>query len=400
MRAKRAQAIERTPALVLGDLCLLRPIALADIPAMVVATDPRAPALRSRHAKTSLIVPPLAPPTEEHALDALIDAARAAARRTGRPPLLLYGSDAVLAFIYRHRQAVESAFAVLLNPPALAESLFDKQRFHRHALGAGVRVPDTLGDDEPLAAAARLGDAIVIKPRTKEAKDDVGRALFGEAKARVVSRRELADVARHRHRLVIQERVPGEVADLVSFHGFNDERGRLLAWFAGRKIRTQPESGGDSAYIELIDDAKVVAVGREVARRLGLVGVFKIDLLRHAGSGDYVTLEVNSRFNLWHYLGAVHGVNLPLVAYRHLVEGRAAEPCAYRPSRRWIDLYRDHEAMKGSGLPLGAWLWSIARAPKIYETFAWDDPLPALVWLGDALGARLKKRWHPWRESA
>jgi D-aspartate ligase len=395
--SKAQEASLRTPALVLGDMTLLRPIAMAGVPAILASTDARAPALRSRLAKECLVLPPLAAPTERHALAALLRAGRDAAARTGQRPLFVYGCDRTLAFIYRHRAELGEAFTMLLNDEEVAHSSFDKQRFHDYAVSRGVRVPDTLSADEPLEAAERLGSQVVVKPRSKDAISDIKKDLFGAGKARVLSPRELCRdqaLRRHRSRLVVQRLVTGDVDDLYSFHGFASESGELLAWFSGKKLRTHPREGGESTYIELTDDARVAAAGREAARRLGIVGVFKIDMMRDSATGELVTLEVNLRFNLWHYLGAVHGVNIPHAAYQHLVERTAVAPRSYRPRHRWIDMYRDMEAVREQGLPLGAWLKSLA-APKVYETFAWNDPVPAMVWLGETL----RQRWK-WRASA
>ncbi len=395
--SKARDASLRTPALVLGDMTLLRPIAMAGVPAIVASSDARAPALRSRHAKECLVLPPLSAPTERHALAALVRTGRDVAARTGQRPLFVYGSDPTLAFIYRHRAELGEAFCMLLAEEDAARATFDKQRFHAWAVARGVRVPDTLAEDEPFEAAERLGSQVIVKPRSKDAIGDIKRELFGAGKARVLGVGELCGdeaLRRHRRRLVVQQLVSGEVDDLFSFHGFAAETGQLLGWFAGKKLRTHPREGGESTYLALSDDARVVAAGREAVRRLGIVGVFKIDMMRDAASGALVVLEVNLRFNLWHYLGAVHGVNLPHVAYQHLVERRAVAPSAYRPRYRWIDLYRDLEAVREQGLPLAEWLRSLA-APKVYETFAWNDPVPAMVWLGDTL----RQRWK-WRASA
>jgi D-aspartate ligase len=387
------------PAVVLGDLTLVRPLALADIPSVIVTSDPRDPALRSRHAWRGLVVPPWSGPTEAYALKALRRAGDAIVAQYGRRPLLIYGSDETLRFAHRHRAALDGSFALLLSDDRLVEDALDKQRFSLLASARAVLAPRTLRDDEPLEAAWQLGDEVILKPRRKDHVTPGLRSLLGDAKATVVPTSRLVDdpaLAAERPAFVVQERLRCEPRDLLSFHGFVDPAGRLLASFVGRKVRTYPTTGGDSACIELVDDRRVAEEGGRIVERLGVRGPFKLDLLREQGTGRLVTLEVNLRYNLWHYLGAVNGVNLPLVAYRHLVSGVPSTRMVAERRVRWVDVDRDLKASREGGVATLAWLWSLARAPNVYELFAWDDPAPALRWFGDSLGRKLRA----WRASA
>lgn len=393
----------RTPAVVFGDLTLVRPLARAGIPVIVAASNRRDPILRSRHAREVLIVPPVVESTERELLDALCRAGEQISGRTGSRPLFVYGSDALLAFVYRHRAALEQRFAMLLNRPEIAESLFDKQLFHAFAAARGVTTPDTLSPEEPLEAARRFAGRVVIKPRTKGGASRLLQGLMAGHKARVLELHELLrepDAQRHRERLVIQEHLEANVRDLVSYHGFADERGRVLTEFCGRKLRTRPASGGDSSFIELYDDPRLASVGRDVVGRLGIVGAFKLDFLRTARD-ELVVLEANLRFTLWNYLGAVSGANVPAAAYRHLVEGLPPESqppsptASQRPRKRWVNLVRDLAARSEVNLSYRAWLASLVATPKLYELFAWDDPVPAAVWLEEALA----RRYEVWRRS-
>jgi D-aspartate ligase len=104
-------------------------------------------------------------------------------------------------------------------------------------------------------------------------------------------------------------------------------------------------------------------------------------------------LEVNARFNLWHHLGAAHGVNLPAVAHEYLVHGRVPlRPPEYQPRVRWQNVYRDLKALRDLG-PAGVApsLWTLFR-PTVHELFAWRDPAPFLAQLSAMAG-----RYLPWR---
>jgi hypothetical protein len=96
---------------------------------------------------------------------------------------------------------------------------------------------------------------------------------------------------------------------------------------------------------------------------------------------------VNARFTLWSYLGAVHGVNLPQVAYEHLLGGEAPASRRFAPRVRWLNFYRDYKSFKeqhkSGELSFLRWGWSLVTSPKVYETFAWNDPAPFAWWALD-----------------
>src|SRR5438105_4514699 len=229
----------------------------------------------------------------------------------------------------------------------------------------------------------------LVKPkmRTGWEHSSVNQRLFGGAgKARIFASgrearadplvRQLADV------LCFQEYVPGGDEAIWSFHGFAAPGGEVLEWFVGRKIRTFPALTGDSSYLRLARDEDIAALGRDIAARLRLAGIFKMDFKRSATTGRFHLLEINTRFNLWHYLGARSGVNLPRVAYDYLVRGERPLHAEASLAFRWLCLRHDWRAYRDARarneLSLAAWLASLIPGRKVYDLFAWTDPLPFL----------------------
>lgn len=375
----------------LGDLTLVRPLGMAGIPVILATSDPHDEARRSRHVGGACELPGFEEPHRAASAEILFDLGATLHRRLGRKVPLVYGSDYHLDLLYEHRGDLAEHYLFTLNHEPLARALHDKERFYQLAQTAGIRVPRTCQSGRGLAQAmAEMRGPFLVKPRRKGDWSGIQRSLFdGRGKARVFPTREalLAHpaFARLENELIVQEHIESDVSGLVSFHAFADERGEILASFCGRKLRTWPRFAGESSFIELTADASVAAAGRDIAARLGLQGPFKIDLIRDAQSGELYVLEINARFNLWHYLGAVHGVNLPEVAYEHQVHGRrAAASQAVSPRYRWLDLYRDYHAFREQHAErrLGAvqWLRSLGSPRNVYGVFAWDDPAPFLQW--------------------
>ncbi|MBK8480990.1 MAG: ATP-grasp domain-containing protein [Proteobacteria bacterium] len=396
------------PAVVFGDMALVRPLALAGIPAILASTDPRDLARHSRHVVDFWPLPGLEGGAAALSARLLVEAAAPYVARYGRRLPVLYGSDESQSFVYAQRERLATGFSLLLQSDGLGEALLDKWRFAALARERGLLTPRTLATAEDLAQHLDdLRPPLLIKPKRKVDWAAMQRELFGgTGKARTF--RDAAALRadpifrRHHDALVVQEYIPGGEARLFSFHGFADAASELLAWFCGRKVRTYPRTIGESALIELVERPALAALGRSLVARLGLCGPFKIDLIQDERSDAYYMLEVNARSSLWHYLGAVHGVNLPAIAHRYLTGGEpGTAPMASAPRRRWVSAYRDYKAfreLQASGeLSAAQWLRSLAERPLIFEAFAWDDPLPALAWAADFARGRLRRSWDRWR---
>src|ERR1044071_3710280 len=97
----------------------------------------------------------------------------------------------------------------------------------------------------------------------------------------------------------------------------------------------------------------VSRLGFEIVQRLGMKGPLKIDIKKDPSTGELYVLELNPRFSLWCYLGAASGVNLPQIAYAHLVGERL--PCAkdYRTGVRWVSFGNDFRSFVRSYRPSG-----------------------------------------------
>jgi len=215
-------------------------------------------------------------------------------------------------------------------------------------------------------------------------------------------------VQAHHRELTFQEFIPGGDTDHWSFHGFADETGAVIAGFVGRKLRTYPAGAGESAFIEIAHDPVLEAIGRDVALRCPLKGPFKMDFKRD--TRGWHLLEVNARYNLWHYLGARNGVNLMRVAYDYLVDGTRPQPAHARAHYRWLAFDLDFKAYRELAargeLSLGRWLASFAGTPIVCNLFSASDPGPWLALWRQRLTRRLGRApgyllsLNPWRSTA
>jgi D-aspartate ligase len=358
-------------ACIMGGMDLVRPIGRAGIRCGVVAR-PGSPALYSRFTDATLCRDDFSERDED-----LVQALLRFGAAEREPPVLFYEEDAQLLLVSRHRDKLARAFRFVIAAPELVESLVDKSRFSALAERLALPVPATrILDPASAPRAIDLRFPIIIKPLMRSpAWDALALAhkalhLDGPAALQTLWPR-LAALGQH---LLAQEFVPGDERCIESYHAYVDRTGAIAAEFTGRKIRTWPVNCGHSTALEISDAADVKRQGRAAVEKLGLHGVAKFDFKR-APDGRLHLLEINPRFNLWHHLGAVAGVDIPAFVYADLVGRPRPRRQGARAGARWCCIWKDLPAARASGVPLTQWMpWMLGCDAK--SAVAWDDPMP------------------------
>jgi D-aspartate ligase len=366
----------RPAAYVMGDMDLLTPIGRAGIPCVAVSPH-GAPPSSSRYARSHIDTAETWQAPEEM-VDRLVQHAAGAQER----PVLFYQGDADQLMVSRFRDRLAPTFRFVIADAELCEDLVDKARFVELSERTGLDVPATfvLQPGMALPPASALRFPLIAKPTLRRTSD--WKPIAGAAKAvRILSVEALDELWTSLQPLgtglVVQELVEGPETAIESYHVYVDAAGKVAGEFTGRKIRTRPASFGISSAVEVIDIPEVRRAGRDVLDRTGLTGVAKLDFKR-SGDGRLRLLEINARFNLWHYPGAIGGVDLPALVYADLVgEPRPAVRQIVRPVR-WVKPWHDVRAAREAGVPLLAWVLFAARCPA-KSAMSWRDPMAAIA---------------------
>jgi D-aspartate ligase len=377
-------------ALVMGDVDMVRALGVAGISSALFGFDDEAGRF-SRHVRVAL-------PWIDHweRQEELAAALLAFARTQPEPPVLFPQTDATVLLASRYRERLAEGLRFTLADHELLEQLMDKGRFQDLAARHELPVPRAQrlrpGPGQP-PPSLDVPFPLVIKPLVRTPG---WTRLAGSSKALSVLGGDdfaalwprLLDL---RSEILAQELIVGPESNIESFHAYVDDDGAVAGAFTGRKIRTFPLDYGHSSAVEIVALPDVDELGREVLARLRLNGVAKLDFKRD-GRGGLHLLEINPRFNLWHYPGAVAGVNLPAMVYADLT-GRARPAAAASPRTvRWCDPLLDLRAARAEGLSLPRWLSWVRRCEAI-NGLAWRDPLPFFRGrLGPALWRRTAGR--------
>lgn len=384
--------------MVLGGLGQVWPLGFAQIPVVVATADRGNPALVSRYVCGRCLLPPKEHP-ERAFIAMLLEVGRRLHSATGFKAPLFCGNDHDLALTYRFRDQLADTYLLFDLDPLMGLSLLDKCGFQALAQQNGLPVPrvyDWAGENSVLKAER----PIIVKPRSKDFwhESPVLQRLFGSGKARVFhSGAELAaqpGLATARDKVIIQDYIAGNDDHIYSFHCLAHQ-GELLEWFLGRKIRTFPKLTGESAFIELTREDGIFQSGADITKRLRLTGPFKMDFKRDVATGQFYLLEINARFNLWHYLGAVNGVNIPQAAYEYIVFGQHRKPSVYATTYRWNNFMLDYHAYRElrelGETTFWRWLRSLFETRRVQNTLLWKDPAPFILWAWLYLSQRANK---------
>jgi predicted ATP-grasp superfamily ATP-dependent carboligase len=263
----------------------------------------------------------------------------------------------------------------------------------------GVPVPETLRatSAEEIAAAAReIGYPAVLKP-TRSRFEHEGAVI---ATAVRIVRRETdlsATFARTawlgKIPCLVQEFVPGHGAGVFTVYG----KGGALAWFAHRRIREMPPSGGVSVLCESAPvDAELMDYSERLLADARWFGPAMVEF-RIGPQGRPYLMEINGRFWGSLQLPIDCHVDFPwlllLAARGEEVQG----PGSYRTGKRLRWLLRDVDnlaaqlrdpklSLATKATAAGAFAASAFDLGARQELFRWHDPGPACreiaVWLG------------------
>lgn len=232
-------------------------------------------------------------------------------------------------------------FAQLAAPQAASyEALTDKGRLVELARRLGIPAPETQIADTATAivkAAHDIGFPVVLKPsRSRYLKGD---KVHSTGVQIVSTPADLFNALRGQEWLddipcLVQRFVSGHGAGIFALCGPSGP----VAWFAHRRIREKPPTGGVSVLSESVPiDPVMQSAARKLLSAAGWTGAAMIEF-RIADDGTPYLMEVNGRFWGSLQLAIDCGVDFPWLAYQIAQSLPLIEPQPYLLGRRlrWL----------------------------------------------------------------
>ena len=228
--------------------------------------------------------------------------------------LLIPVSDASTEAILERRDALPPGTQLPCASLEVYRAASDKVLVHRLACEVGLGIPDTVVVEQYGSAApadARLYPG-VVKPHRSVVGAGQARRKTGVAQVR--DREECERVLRalppEAFPVMVQRRIHG------AGEGFFTLRlpGGTAAYFAHRRLRERPPSGGVSVQRESIAlDPTLKARCDALLDRLHWTGIAMVECKRDLESGDWRVIEINGRFWGSLQLAIDAGVDFPAI---------------------------------------------------------------------------------------
>lgn len=323
--------------------------------------------------------------------------------RTREPGILLPVTDAALMALLPLRDRMGTA--VIPAPSAAVHAaVSNKESLLDPARAAGLTTPQSLRLDraQDLPTAGALPPfPLVVKPSrsvvSSETPSDPGLARFSVTYAEDpdMLRGTLESLPQSAFPVLLQERVEGRGEGIFLLLW----EGRRLAFFAHRRIREKPPTGGVSVYREAVrPDPELLHASTRLLESFGWSGVAMVEFKRCRHTGRPFLMEVNGRFWGSLQLAIDAGVDFPALLVEAAM-GEEVEPVTdYRVGTRsrWLlgDLdhllirlrtsYSAEELPPGSG---GRWKAAGSvllpwRPRDRWEVLRPSDPRPGLREMG------------------
>ena len=367
------------PCFVLGlfdtGLAAVRALARAGLPVFGFDAQPREYGFRSRYGSPA-VCPPPASATE------LIAFLQQQMRRVRGRPVLYPTSDAFVAFLSHHREALERHFQLALPSREAVAAALDKRLQYARAAAAGVPMPclrTPRSIEEVRACAETVEYPVVVKP----AVGHLWRERFRGDKAVLVE--DAGALVRLYQQLLtagqtalIQSLIVGPNTNHYKVCAYFGGDGRALAIICLRKIRQYPVDFGVGTLMESVIEPELQALGLRFFRAMEWRGPGSIEFKRDDRDGKWKLIELNPRLWQQHALAAACGMNFPLIQYLD-VTGAPRRFDSYRAGVRWLDEFRDPrsawEHHRRGRLTAAQWAASL-KAVRVCALWAADDPAP------------------------
>ena len=274
--------------------------------------------------------------------------------------------------------------------PALSivDSLADKYQLMKMAETLDVSIPLTWYVSDPKNLPCKLEDLpypLVLKPGKSWI---FHQQQWRRAAVRIVQDAEAAKAALDTywafkvHPFMLQQFVDGEAAGVFSIY----DRAKPLAFFAHRRLREKPPSGGVSVLSESVPvKPELLAPAKKLLDNVGWHGVAMVEF-KVAPDGKPYLMEINTRFWGSLQLAVDAGVDFPYMLYQITCNEKTDAVTDYKVGikLRWLlgDLDSLYLILRNRQLPIVKKLSSISKfflpspGTTLHEINRWSDMKP------------------------
>ena len=364
------------PAIVTGGginaLGVVRSLGQLGIPVIVLDTNSRSPAMRSRWGQPQLV------PSLEG--EAFMSSLTQLASNLGTATILFLTEEKTVVTVSQLRHLLPDSMKIRLPDHVRLMQLMHKQGFQELADSISAPVPRTvrLLGIQDLSKLDILKFPCVLKPSEKNYEYG---ARFKKA-YKVSSPDETAIIYREIEPIladmVVQEWIEGKDSDIYFCMQYIGADGEVLASFPGRKIRSwPPRIGGTASCTSAWEHKKELTdLTLNFFHAVGFTGMGSMEYKRDARDGRFYMVEPTvARTDFQEEVATINGCNLPLACYCHELGLPLRAISAQDPPLVWQETQLDRWSQEDTADPPDA---ASSNYRKVDAFRRWNDPLPWL----------------------
>ena len=205
---------------------------------------------------------------------------------------------------------------------------------------------------------------------------------------RVESKDELIDVYNKKnlqdHKVMIQEIIPGNARYMYGFNTYYDKNSESKKSFMYRRIREWPYYFGNGCYIEKIEIPEMEKTVSTLVKKMGYYGIVDAEFKKDPRDGLFKLVEINPRCWMQISFPERYGLNLAYIVYMKALGKKVDINLDKEAKIKWTFSFHDFLAafynIKNQEITIFQWLKSL-KGRKQHAIFAWDDPLPFLMFI-------------------
>jgi len=310
------------------------------------------------------------------------------AENFGENPVLFPVNDSAVYYSSKYRYLFNSGMHLPFSPWGVISILLDKGKFHTLLDNMGIPGPVTIipnNINEALVAARKIGYPCIIKPafspefsrlflsKCLYIRDEIELNCFWKQAMQLNTS------------LMLQEIIPG--GHIEGWMGYYDSNSKLKAYCPYIKKRQFPVDFGVGTFFSTKHNEQLKDIADQLLRRIGYHGLVDVEFKFDPRDSVWKMIEINARSCMLNSLADLYAVQLEYVAYKDAM-GLDVD-CTETPDRSvgWTETHKDFaSAFSSENMSFAKWM-SSRRGKNSYAYFCWDDPVPALLRLPEAVTA-------------
>ncbi|MFN1835769.1 hypothetical protein AB2B38_010935 [Balneola sp. MJW-20] len=249
-------------------------------------------------------------------------------KKQPQKPVYLSDDDRAILLFSEHRERLEPYFHFLFPSKEMVRSLLDKRKFCDLSREKDLPAPISFYCTDKEDFEKIKGEVpfpCILKPAFKQdwwREEFISRYQSYKKAIKCNTYEEMVELyeflSTFQPRVIIQEYVPGEDANLYSLNMYVNEDSELKGIYLAQKRRIYPIGAGTGCYVVTVKDKEIVNTTIDIVRKLKLRGLVNVQFKKNADTGEINIMEIHLRNSFWNYLGVAAGLNLGAMYYMDL----------------------------------------------------------------------------------